>query len=96
MADCVIDYGSLLHANRGETQCPGTASGTTRGEIIDNLINIHVIVRHRAPIINAQLDASIDTTRAICSTCRSINNIVPGAIDTSLIHRTADLQVCRA
>lgn len=35
--------------------------GVSRGEIIDNLINIRVIVRRRAPIINAQLDASIDT-----------------------------------
>lgn len=35
--------------------------GVSRGEIIDNLINIRVIVRRRTPIINAQLDASIDT-----------------------------------
>lgn len=80
------------HANWSETRWPRTALGITRGEIIDNLINIRVIVRRRAPIINAQLDASIDTTGAICNTCRSINNTVTGAIDTSLIHRKPDFQ----
>ena len=71
----VIDYCSSVHGNWGETRpCREPHRGITTGEIIDNLINIRVIVRHRAPIINAQLDASIDTTRAICNTCRSINN----------------------
>lgn len=79
---CYRRWRSLLRENSD-----GKQTGITQGEIIDNLINIRVIVRHRAPIINAQLCGSIDATRAICDTCRSINNTVPGAIDTSLIHR---------